>query len=118
MAAGAPPLAPEEEFADFRIRSSFSPGLTTAYARGDGYIEAPGELPEEVVQRLIPLQRAPAWQKPVITIGPRFAPGTSPEAILRAFRADVADLIVRLWEGQNPHLLGGSFSRYRANVAS
>ncbi len=92
-AATAPLLAPGEEFANFRIRSSFSPGLTTAYARGEGYIEAPGELPEVVVQRLIPLQRAPTWQKPFITIGPRFAPGTSPEAIVRTFSVDVADLV-------------------------
>jgi hypothetical protein len=86
-------LAPEEELADFRIRSSYSPGLTTAYARGEGHIKAPGELPEEAIQRLIPLQRAPTWRKPVITIGPRFAPGTSLEAIVSAFRADVADLV-------------------------
>lgn len=93
MAGAAPPLAPGEELSDFRIRSSFSPGLTTAYARGEGYIETPGELPEEVVQRLIPLQRAPNWQKPFVTIGPRFAPGTSLDAIVSAFRADVADLL-------------------------
>lgn len=106
-AANAPYLAPEEEMTDFKISSRFSPGLTTAYARGEGLIEepGPGELPEEVVQQLIPLQRAPVWQKPAITIGPRFAPGTSPEAILRAFSADVADLIQEgLLSAESPYV--------------
>lgn len=92
-AADAPYLAPGEELADFRIRSTFSPGLTTAYALGEGLIESPVELPEEAIQRIIPLQRAPTWRRPVITIGPRFAPGTSLEAIVRAFSVDVADLV-------------------------
>ena len=93
MPVDAPPLAPGEELADFRIRSTFSPGLTTAYALGEGLIEASDELPVEASQRLIPLQRAPTWRKPFVTIGPRFPPGTSLEAIVSAFRADVAGLV-------------------------
>ena len=65
MPVAAALLAPEEELADFKIRSSYSPGLTTAYALGEGIIEASDELPEEAIQRLIPLQRAPTWRKPL-----------------------------------------------------
>jgi len=89
-------IPPGAEVRNFTIRSMFAPGLTTSYSNGEGAIisePGPGELPEVVVQQLIPLQRAPVWQMPAITIGPRFAPGTPPQAVIEAFRKDVADLI-------------------------
>jgi hypothetical protein len=89
-----PQLSPGTELGDFTLRSRFSPGLTTAYAIGEGVLEEPeGEFPEAVIQELIPLQRPYVWQKPVLTIGPRFAPGALLPAILESFREDVASLI-------------------------
>jgi len=94
LAVGVPQLSAGTELGDFTLRSRFSPGLTTAYAIGEGVLEEPeGEFPEAVVQELIPLQRPQVWQKPVLTIGPRFAPGAPLPAILEGFRKDVASLL-------------------------
>jgi hypothetical protein len=88
------PIRPGAEARDFAIRSKFAPGLTTAYAAGQGaIIVSPTGLPEEVEKQFLPLETPPVWQKPTITIGPRFAPGTPLRAIIEAFRKDVADLV-------------------------
>ncbi|HEY4085825.1 MAG TPA: hypothetical protein VGM43_07795 [Bryobacteraceae bacterium] len=93
-ASGEPQLSPGQELGDFTIESKFLPGLTTGYAEGDGVIREPeGEFPEPVVDVLTRLQRAYVWQKPFLTVGPRFAPGTPRAEILAAFRRDMASLI-------------------------
>jgi hypothetical protein len=93
-AVDVPQLSAGTELGDFTLHSRFSPGLTTAYASGEGVLEEPeGEFPEAVIQELIPLQRPHVWQRPVVTIGPRFAPGAPLPAILEGFRKDVASLI-------------------------
>lgn len=80
--------------AGFSIRSAFLPGLTTAYVSADTILEEPdGEFPEAVIREIVPLQRPQVWQKPVLTLGPRFAPGTSLPAVLDAFQKDVGSLV-------------------------
>jgi hypothetical protein len=93
IAGDAPQLTPGHELGGFTIHSKFLPGLTTGYAKGDGILEEPEEFPEPVVRVLIRLQRAYVWQKPFLTVGPRFAPGTPRSEIIAAFRKDVASLI-------------------------
>jgi hypothetical protein len=94
LPVNAPQLAPGHELDGFTIHSKFLPGLTTGYAKDDGVLREPGEeFPEPVVQVLIRLQRAYVWQKPFLTVGPRFAPGTPRSEIVAAFRKDVASLI-------------------------
>jgi hypothetical protein len=108
MGGDTPHIQPGGEARDFTIRSTFAPGLTTAYVGGEGAVitePGPGELPEVVVAQIIPLQRAPVSQKPMITIGPRFSPGTPAQAITDAFRIDVADLIKEgLLSAESPYV--------------
>jgi hypothetical protein len=93
-AIDAPQLSPGQELGDFTIESKFLPGLTTGYAEGGGIIREPeGEFPEPVVDVLTRLQRAYVWQKPFVTVGPRFAPGTPLPEIVAAFRKDIVSLI-------------------------
>jgi len=88
------PIRPGAEASGFRIQSAWSPGLTTAYATGKaGTIKAPTELTREVEDQIIPLERAPVLKKTTVTLGPRFAPGTSVSAVVAAFRSDIADLL-------------------------
>jgi hypothetical protein len=96
LAIDVPQLSAGSELGAFTVHSTFSPGLTTAYASGDGVLEeepGAGEFPEAVIQELIPLQRPHVWQKPFLTVGPRFAPGTPLPLILEAFRKDTVSLI-------------------------
>jgi hypothetical protein len=94
LAEDAPQLSAGQELGDFTVNSKFLPGLTTAYAKGGGILQEPeGEFPERVVEVLTRLQRAYVWQKPFITVGPRFAPGTPLPEIVAAFRRDIASLI-------------------------
>lgn len=107
LAVGVSPVSAGIELKDFTLRSKFSPGLTTAYAQGEGVLEepGPGEFPEAVVQELIPLQRPGVWQKPFLTIGPRFAPATPFRAILETFRKDIASLIQQgLLSSESPYV--------------
>jgi hypothetical protein len=106
FAGDAPQLAPRNELEDFTIRSKFLPGLTTGYAEGDGILREPeGEFPEPVVEVLTRLQRAYVWQKPFITVGPRFAPGTPLPQLVAAFRRDVASLIAqRMLSAESPYV--------------
>lgn len=93
-AVNVPKLSAGTELGKFTIRSSFLPGLTTAYASGEGVLEEPeGEFPEAVIQELIPLQRPHVWQRPIVTIGPRFAPGTPLPEILGDFRNGLSVLV-------------------------
>lgn len=88
------PIQPGAEVSEFRITSTWAPGLTTAYASGEaGPIRAPTELTEEVEDQIIPLERAPVMRKPTLTIGPRFAPGTPIKTVIGAFESDIADLL-------------------------
>lgn len=94
LAVDVPRLSAGDELGGFTLRSRFAPGLTTAYASGEGVLEEPdGEFPEAVIQELIPLQRPQVWQKPFLTIGPRFAADTPWPSIREAFRKDLASLI-------------------------
>ena len=107
VAVDVPQLPPGNEIGDFTLRTQFSPGLTTAYASDDGVLEepGPGEFPEAVILELIPLQRPHVWQKPFVTIGPRFAPGTPSALILEAFRKDLASLIKQgLVSSESPYV--------------
>jgi hypothetical protein len=94
LAVNTPQLAPGQELGGFTVRSKLLPGLTTGYAQTDGYLREPeGEFPEPVVKVLTRLQRAYVWEKPFLTVGPRFAPGTPLREIIAAFRKDVGSLI-------------------------
>jgi hypothetical protein len=89
-----PPIQPGGESEGFQIVSRFGPGLTTAYACGDGgLLNLPAEFTKEVEDQVIPLERPHVMRKPALTIGPRFAPNSSPDAIRRAYRADLDSLI-------------------------
>jgi hypothetical protein len=106
LAEDAPQLAPGHELGGFMIHSKFLPGLTTGYAKDDGILREPGEeFPEPVVDVLTRLQRAYVWEKPFLTIGPRFAPGTRLHELTAAFRKDVASLIDQgLLSAESPYV--------------
>jgi len=59
------PIAPGSKVPDFQIISGYKPGFTTAYATGNGGINAPDELTEQVAEQLLPLQRVSGNEKAV-----------------------------------------------------
>ena len=61
----------------FAVRSAFRPGWTTAYVGSDDAIELPQlPLPEEVMAGLEVLSRPEHYFTGVLTVGPKFSPGT------------------------------------------
>ena len=61
----------------FAVRSAFRPGWTTAYVGSDDAIELPQQpLPEEVMAGLEVLSRPEHYFTGVLTVGPKFSPGT------------------------------------------
>jgi hypothetical protein len=90
----APAIQPDAEASGFEIESTFRPGLTTAYASGDGGIlRPPAWFTQEVEEQVIPLQRAYVMRKPTVTFGPRFAPSAAPRDILAAYSEDIDNLV-------------------------
>lgn len=62
----------------FAVTSDFRPGWTTAYVGSDDAIELPEEpLSAEVEAGLEVLSRPEHYYTPVLTIGPKFGPGTA-----------------------------------------
>ena len=122
LAVNVPQLSAGAELPNFTLRSRFSPGLTTAYASGEGVLKEPdGEFPQAVVDELIPLQRPQVWRKPVLTIGPRFASGTPLPTILESFRKDVVSLIQqRLLSSESSYVqeLQGVLARKESTVTA
>jgi hypothetical protein len=98
-------IPPGAEVAGFEILSSFRPGLTTAYAIGEGHIVSPGEVPEEAVQQLIPLERPAVNWKPFLTIGPRFGPGITQRQIVQKYQIEISDLMTRRVLDSSPYLV-------------
>src|SRR5262249_31888491 len=87
------------------VRSRFRPGLTTGYATGDGVIRSPGEIPEEVVQQLIPLERPEVMLKTFLTIGLAFSPAFQFRGEPRAFQTDLRECVKRgLLNSKSPFL--------------
>ena len=94
MRGPAPAIEPGGELAGFEVDSSFLPGLTTAYAIGEGgLLKPPAEFTEEVERQVIPLELPHVMMKTSVTIGPRFAPGTTLATILRAYQEDIHSLV-------------------------
>jgi hypothetical protein len=88
------PIAPGSKQAGFELVSHLRPGLTTAYASGwEDPIRSPTELPEDVVEQIIPLERAQVMDRVTFTIGPRFAPNVENQSILEAYQTDIHDLV-------------------------
>jgi hypothetical protein len=77
----------------FQLVSSYRPGLSTAYAMGDGVLKVPADLTDEVEQELPPFQRAQIWSRPALTIGPRFPPSMSRGEIASHFRDELLAVI-------------------------
>jgi hypothetical protein len=101
-----PPIQPGEESRGFQIESRFRPGLTTAYVWGDGgLLRLPAEFTKEVEDQVIPLERSHVMLKPALTIGPRFAPELTPEAVREAYRADLDSLVrEHLVDASSPYI--------------
>jgi hypothetical protein len=74
-------IAPGTSATDFIVRASYLPGFTTAYVKGGEPLSTPGELPFEAAQQLIPLMKLKESTRVVLTVGPRFAPGTDKRVI-------------------------------------
>ncbi len=101
----AAPIAPGARQDHFDVISSFRPGLTTAYAIGDGGIRAPGEIPEDAVQQLIPLERPQVMYRPFLTIGPRFSPDLPLSQVAKLLRDDLRSALKRgLLDSNSPFL--------------
>ena len=61
----------------FAVRSQFRPGWTTAFVGSNDVIELPERpLPEEVMAGLEVLSRPEHYYTGVLTVGPKFSPGT------------------------------------------
>lgn len=78
---------------DFRITSANKPGFTTAFVRGGMNVNLPADLPTEVLQQAAPVLALEFNSRPLITIGPKFAPGTSRVPIAADFRLGISRLI-------------------------
>jgi hypothetical protein len=99
-------IAPGAEVKDFEILTSARPGLTTAYAVGEGGIVSPGEVPEEVVQQLIPLEKPSVMWKPFLAVGPRFGPDVPQNQIVRRYQVEITDLMSRgVLDPSSPYLI-------------
>ncbi len=88
-------IAPGQDNSDFVVRSSYLPGFTTAYVQGGHALATPGELPFEVGGQLAPLMRLRENNRVVLTIGPRFAPGTDSRTIAADYQKGLESLAKR-----------------------
>lgn len=62
----------------FAVRSEFRPGWTTAYIGSDDAIKLPQQpLPQDLLAGLEVLSRPEHYYTQVLTVGPKFEPGTS-----------------------------------------
>lgn len=86
-------MLPGDARGGFHLTSSYSPGFTTAYVKGDvGLIRFP-ELPTVVGDQVGILQQ-PGWDSKVgVILGPRFPPEWSPQAIAADFHIGISKLV-------------------------
>lgn len=89
---GPEKVAPGTTTSGFVIVSSYRPGLTTAYAAGDGGIGPSDQMPDEARAQLAPLQRIPVEQRSFPAIGPRFPPEATAQDIAAIFQTDIRTL--------------------------
>lgn len=99
------PIRPGQSMTQFVVASAFRPGWTTAYASAGKGIELPFEMPAEIYQELAVLQRPENEQSAVLTIGPKFGPGTSIQWIAADWHLGVQKLIVNgALSGESPYV--------------
>jgi hypothetical protein len=86
-------MLPGDARGGFHLTSSYSPGFTTAYVKGDvGLIRFP-DLPTVVGDQVGILQQ-PGWDSKVgVILGPRFPPEWSPQAIAADFHIGISKLV-------------------------
>ena len=78
----------------FKVRSNFRPGWTTAYVGSDDTIEIPQQpLPAAVRAGLEILSRAEYYYTAVLTMGPKFEPGTDRTWIAGDWHLGIQNLI-------------------------
>ena len=89
----------------FQLISTFRPGLTTAYAGGDGLLKVPADLTDEVDQELPIFEQISVWNRPALAIGPRFPPSMARGEIASHFRDELQAVIrAGTLDGRSPYL--------------
>jgi hypothetical protein len=86
-------IAPGTSVTGFSLVSSYSPGFTTAFFQGGKPLGTKGDLPVAVVRQLAPLMKIDVNSRPAVTIGPRFAKGTSRAIIAEEYRSGIQTLV-------------------------
>ncbi len=94
-------IAPGTVEAEFRLISTFRPGITSSYSTNGNALAPPEPLPGAVLDQLMPLMLPEKNQKIVLTFGPKFGPGGPQSAswIANDYAYGIQRLIVarRLW---------------------
>jgi hypothetical protein len=89
------PIAPGQRAVEFLVTASYLPGFTTAYVQGGPPLALPGELSFDVGQQLAPLMKMAQSTRPVLTIGPRFAPDASKGIVAADYAQGLQELAQR-----------------------
>ena len=77
----------------FRVTSTYAPGFTTAFVKSGSVFDLPSELPTAVGDQVGVLAK-PQWDsRAVVILGPRFATGSSTQAIAADFHIGISRLI-------------------------
>lgn len=85
-------IGPGEELQGFGVKSSYRPGLTTAWFGPGKLIEYDQSWPREIFEKIDQLEESRWREKYVITAGPMYPLGTPSAEIADALRANIKDM--------------------------
>lgn len=86
-------IKPGSSLGGFHITSSYLPGFTTAFARGEENFVFPGELPTQVGDQVGILSR-PEWNSQLrLILGPRYSAGFSKQSIAADLHYGISRLV-------------------------
>jgi hypothetical protein len=85
-------VKPGDRLNDFVVKSSYRPGLTTAWVGPGKLVEFDQSWPREIFEQLQLLENRRWREKYVLTVGPMFAPNLPTKDVAERFRSDISEM--------------------------